>query len=140
MLLIFHAIFLPCGDRFPRCCIGIHQRHGLCLCTCIVYSQAIKAVLCIEINYCCHNCRRLFPQWSPRPGCSLCTVHCSSVHSFFMPEPSARCSLFFAYFANVSVLRLISLQQAYVTLSLAYFASMRIFRYFAVYGPLATIF
>jgi hypothetical protein len=41
-----------------------------------VQFPAIKAFLCIEINQCCHSCRRLFLQWWPLSGCTLCSVHC----------------------------------------------------------------
>jgi hypothetical protein len=37
---------------------------------------------------------RLLSQWWPRSGCTLCTVHCTSVHSHMSVVTSAGCSLF----------------------------------------------
>ncbi len=37
------------------CCIAVQQRHDICYVQCT--TPAIKAVLCIEINQCCHSCR-----------------------------------------------------------------------------------
>jgi hypothetical protein len=112
------------------CCIDVQQRHHTCYVQCTVL--AIKAVLCIEINYCCHSCRRLFPQWWPRSGCTRCTVYCT--FSFLTQVSTAHVAFSFANFANVRVLCIISLQQAYFRSPLRRFrqresASRTLFRF-----------
>ncbi len=65
------------------------------------------------INQCCHSCHCLFPQWWPRSDCTLCTVHCSSVHSHsscrfqqrtsLSPSPIRQHDSFLSYFASTSI-------------------------------------
>ncbi len=71
-----------CGDRFRAAALPYSSAMAFVYVHVECTVPAIKAVLCIEINQCCHSCRRLFPLWWPRSGCTRCAVHCSSVHSY----------------------------------------------------------
>ncbi len=45
---------------------------------------------------------RLLPQWWPRPGCTLCTVHCTSVHPLTRRHLQALVALFHALVSDIS--------------------------------------
>ncbi len=46
---------------------------------------------------------RLLPQWWPRSGCTLCTVHCTSVHSLTCRQPHALVALSPAFLSDIFV-------------------------------------
>ncbi len=48
-------------------------------CTCTV--QCIGCYVTVNKPVLSYLSLRLLPQWWPRTGCTLCTVHCTSVHS-----------------------------------------------------------